>query len=71
MFTYDKIFDRKIFLGHCDLISWFSDFALYLDTQLVFFSYFFLIINENDLTFNPDILIGHYDLISWFIDFAL
>ena len=37
MFAYDKTFDRKVFLGHSDLISWFSDFALYLDTQLVFF----------------------------------
>ena len=37
MFSYDKTFDRKVFLGHCDLISWFSDFALYLDAQLVFF----------------------------------
>ena len=24
-------------IGHCDLISWFSDFALYLDTQLGLF----------------------------------
>ena len=23
--------------GHCDLISWISDFALYLDTQLVYY----------------------------------
>ena len=39
MNEYDKTFDRKVFLGHFDLpvISWFSDFALYLDTQLVFF----------------------------------
>ena len=35
------------------------------------FSYFFLIMNEYDQTFNPNILIGHYDLISWFSDFAL
>ena len=34
-------------------------------------SYFFLIMNEYDQTFNPNILIGHYDLISWFSDFAL
>ena len=34
-------------------------------------SYFFLIMNEYDLTFNPNILIGQYDLISWFSDFAL
>ena len=26
MFAYDKTFDREVFLGHCDLISWFSDF---------------------------------------------
>ena len=64
MFAYDKTFDRKVFLGHCDLISWFSDFALYLDTQLVFFHTFFLIMNEYDQTFNQNILIGHYDLIS-------
>ena len=62
MYEYNKTFDRKVFLGHCDLISWFSDFALYLDTQLVFFSYFFLTMNEYDHTFNPNILIGHYDL---------
>ena len=37
MYEYDKTFDRKVFLDHCDLILWFSDFALYLDTQLVFF----------------------------------
>ena len=64
MFAYDKTFDCKVFLGHCDLISWFSDFVLYLDTQLVF-----LIMNEYDQTFNPNILRG--DLISWFSDFAL
>ena len=71
MFAYDKTFDPEVLLGHCDLISWFSDFALYLDTQLVFFSYFFQIMNECDQTFKPNILIGHYDLISWFSDFAL
>ena len=71
MFAYDKTFDRKVFVGHCDRISWFSDFALYLDTQLVFFAYFFLIMNEYDQTFIPNILICHYDLISWLIDFAL
>ena len=70
MYEYDKTFDRKVFLGHCDLISWFSDFALYLDSQLVFL-YFFLIMNEYDKTFNPNILISHYDLISQFSDFAL
>ena len=34
-------------------------------------SYFFLIMNEYDHTFDPNILIGHYDLISWFSDFAV
>ena len=33
--------DPEVVLGHCDLISWFSDFALYLDTQLVYFHTFF------------------------------
>ena len=28
MYEFDKTFDRKVFLGHCDLISWFSDFCL-------------------------------------------
>ena len=70
MFAYDKTFDPEVFLGHCDLISRFGDFALYLGTQLVFF-YFFQIMNEYDQTFNQNILIGHYDLISWFSDFAL
>ena len=69
MFPYDKTFDPEVFLGLCDLISWFSYFALYLDTQLVFF--FFQIMIEYDHTFNPSILIGHYDLIAWFSDFAL
>ena len=41
MFAYDKTFDPEVVLGHCDLISWFSDFALYLDTQKIsIFSYF-------------------------------
>ena len=37
MLSYDKTFDPEVFLGHYDLISRFSDFAVYLDTQLVFF----------------------------------
>ena len=36
MFAYDNIFDPKVILGHCDLISLFIDFALYLSTQLVY-----------------------------------
>ena len=36
MFVYDKTFDPEVVLGHYDLISLFSDFALYLGTQLVY-----------------------------------
>ena len=36
MFAYDKTFDPKVVLGHYDLILRFSDFALYLGTQLVY-----------------------------------
>ena len=36
MSKYDQTFDPNILIGHCDLISWFSDFALYLGTQVVY-----------------------------------
>ena len=36
MFAYDKTFDPKVALGHYDLISRFSDFPIYLGTQLVY-----------------------------------
>ena len=71
MSEYDQAFDPNIFIGHCDLISWFSDFALCLDTQLVYFHTFFQIRSEYDQTLDPNILIGHCDLISRFSDFAL
>ena len=71
MLAYDKTFDPEVVLGQCDLISWFSDFALHLDTQLEYFHIFFQIMSEYDQTFDPNILIGHYDLISQFSDFAL
>ena len=71
MFAYDKTFHPEVVLGHCDLISRFSDFALYLDTQFSIFSYFFQIMSEYDQTFDPNILMGHCDLISRFSDFAL
>ena len=32
-----RVLTPNILLGHCDIISWFSDFALYLDTELVYF----------------------------------
>ena len=34
MFAYDKTFDPKVVFY--DLTLWFSDFALYLGTQLVY-----------------------------------
>ena len=71
MFAYDKTFDPEVVLGLCDLISLFSDFALYLDTQLEYFHTLIQIMSEYYQTFDPNILIGHCDLISRFSDFAL
>ena len=45
MSEYDQAFDPNILIGHCDLILRFSDFALYLDTQLVYFHTFFQIMS--------------------------
>ena len=38
MSEYDQSFDPniRVLIGHCDLISRFSDFALYLGTQMVY-----------------------------------
>ena len=36
MSEYDQTFDPNILIGHCDLISRFIDFALYLGTQMVY-----------------------------------
>ena len=71
MFAYDKTFDPEVVLGHCDLISRFSDFCLISSHSISIFSYFFQIMSEYDQTFDPNILIGHCDLISRFSDFAL
>ena len=68
---YDEIFDPKVVLGCCDLISWFSDFALYLNTQLVYFHTSFRYMNGYDQTFEPNVLVGGCDLISRFSDFCL
>ena len=68
MFAYDKTFDLKVALGHYDLISRFSDFPLYLGTQLVYFSHDLF---AYDKTFDRKVFLGHCDLISWFRDFAL
>ena len=53
MSKYDQAFDPIILIGHCDLISRFSDFVLYLDTQSVYFH-----MSVYDQTFDPNILIG-------------
>ena len=64
MNEYDQTYNPNVLIGHYDLISWFSDFALYLGTPLVnMFAY--------DKTFDPKVVLGHYDLISWFSDFPL
>ena len=57
--------------GRLTYFPWFSDFALYIDTQLIYISYFFQIMSEYDQAFDPNILIGHCDLISQFSDLAL
>ena len=31
------VFDPREVLGHCDVVSWFSDFAFYLEIQLIYF----------------------------------
>ena len=36
MSEYDQTFDPNILKGHCDLISRFSDFAIYLGSQMVY-----------------------------------
>ena len=36
MSEYEQNFDPNILIGHFDLISRFSDFALYLGTQMVY-----------------------------------
>ena len=66
MSEYDQTFDPNILIGHCDLISRFSDFALYLGTQLVYEQTSFY-----DKTFDPEVFLGHCYLISWFSDFVL
>ena len=41
MSEYDLTFNPNNLIGHCDLISRFGDFVLYLDTELVYFYTFF------------------------------
>ena len=67
MSEYDQTFNPNILIGHCDLISQFSDFALYLSTHVVYEHTMF----AYDKTFDPKVVLGQYDLISWFSDFPL
>ena len=57
-------FDPEILIGHCDLISWSSDFASYLDTQLIYLD---TSISERRVSMTR----AHCGLISWFSNFAL
>ena len=67
MSEYDQTFDPNILIGHCDLISRFSDFALYLSTQVVYEHTSFTLC----LRMTRPLTLGHCDLISQFSDFPL
>ena len=70
MFAYDKTFDPKVVQGQYDLISRFSDFPLYLGTQLVYGHTSFTIC----MSMTRPLTVKYSwvtDLISWFSDFAL
>ena len=71
MIEYDQTFDPNILIGHCELISRLSDFALYLKQSIGLLTNFFHTMFAYDKTFDPKIVIGHNDLISRFSDFAL
>ena len=71
MSEYDQTFDPNILIGHCDLISWFSDFCLISWYSNGFWTNFFQSLFAYDKTFDPEVVLGHCDLISWFSDFAL
>ena len=71
MFAYDKTFDPKVVLGHCDLISQFSDFPFISRHAIGIWTYFLHDMYEYDKTFDRKVFLGHCDLISWFSDFAL
>ena len=71
MSEYYQTFDPNILVGHCDLISRFSDFALYLGTQMVYEQTSFKVCLRMTRPFYPEVVLGHCDLISRFSDFAL
>ena len=63
MSQYDPKFDLKINIGHYDLYSWSSDFAVYIEDFDVCTSYFGSM-NQYDQTFDLKINVGHCDLYS-------
>ena len=72
MNEYDQTFNPTIHIGHYDLISWFSDFVLYLGTQLVCEQISFtLCLRMTRPLILLKVVLGRYDLISWFSDFPL
>ena len=70
MSKYDQTFDPSILIGYCDLISRFSEFALYLDTQLVH-EQISITLFAYEKTFDPKVVLGHCDIILRFSDFVL
>ena len=70
MFAYDKTFDSKEVIGNYDLISRFSDFPLYLGTQLVYehTSFTICLRMTRPLTVKYSWATVTF---SWFCDFAL
>ena len=71
MFAYDKTFDPKVVLGQYDLISWFSDFPLYLSTQLVYEHTSFTIyaVKYSWVTvtlFHGSVILPYISTLSWY-----
>ena len=71
MSEYDQTFDPNILIGHCDIISRFSDFTLYPRTQMVYEQTSFKVCLRMTKTYDPEVVLGDCDLISRFSDFAL
>ena len=55
MSEFDQTIDPKVVMDHCDLISWYSEFALYLHNQWEYehTMYFFHIMIDYEQTFDP------------------
>ena len=68
MSEHDQTFGPKAVVGPSDLISWFSDFALFLDTRLVHEQSYFLFLAcmtrpliPKSLNWYMNILLSHYE----------